>query len=220
MTIAAFSHRYRCIAVDRRGHGHSAPLVDGGSPSADLLGVLAHAKVDHCHLVGLSLGGMDAVQFAGLHPERVQRLVLADAWLPAPQMATWQPIRQARSAGVEATRAAWLGDRLLAPALRRPDVSRRIREVVDANDLSIWFRRVQPAPEPSALDLAPTVTAPTLVAVGELDLPEFHELAGWLQRTIPGALRYPVAAIPNAGHMAPMEEPAAFNAVVAAFLEE
>jgi 3-oxoadipate enol-lactonase len=216
--VDELSKRFRCITVDRRGHGRSAPIQDHASTTRDLLGVLDHAGVERCHLMGLSLGGMDALHFAGIYPERVERQVLVDAWLPAPQMATWRPIREARALGVEAAREAWLADRLFAPIRRNREQAKRLQEIVAANDLSIWFKRVEPAPEPPVLELLPRIEAPTQVIVGELDLPEFQELAFWLQHVIPGAACYPVAVIPDAGHMVPMEQPSAFLAVVNTFL--
>lgn len=211
---------FRVVAVDRRGHGRSAALVDGADAVVDLLAALDDAGIDRCHLVGLSLGGSDAVAFAGRYPERVKSLVLVDAWLPIAAMTWGPPVRTVRNEGVEAGRRAWLANPIFATALQEPDVERALATMVGENDLAIWTRRVlgpEPAP-PAAADLAPQIQAPTQVLVGDLDLPAFKAVAEWLQATIPGARPYPVAAIAEAGHMAPMERPAAFNRVVLEFL--
>lgn len=217
--VTAWSPRYRCLTVDRRGHGRSAPIGEIADEVADLLSVLDDAGVERAHLVGLSLGGHDALRFAGCHPERVASLTLAGAWLPVPAMTWTPPARLARTEGPEAGRRAFLADPLLAPALAIPEVREALTAMVERNDLGIWTRRTRP-PEPAppaAADLAPQVRVPTLVLVGERDLPPFHAVAAWLQATIPGAAGRPVAVVPRAGHMAAMEQPEAFSALVEGF---
>jgi pimeloyl-ACP methyl ester carboxylesterase len=59
------------------------------------------------------------------------------------------------------------------------------------------------------------VTAPTLVAVGERDVPGFREMSAVLARRIPGAA-YRVIA--GAGHMTSMEQPAAVSDLLAQFV--
>jgi pimeloyl-ACP methyl ester carboxylesterase len=63
------------------------------------------------------------------------------------------------------------------------------------------------------------IATPTLVVVGDLDLPEFVETARWLAATIPGAGGRAVAVVPGAGHMLPMERPDALNALLRTWLE-
>lgn len=220
--VNAFAGQYRCLAVDRRGHGRSAPMADGMDAAADLIEVLDHAGADRCHLIGFSLGGMDAVELAGRFPERVRSLLLIGAWLPIPEMHWAPPARVVRQEGVEAGRQAWLNDPLFAPARRDPAVWSALTEMITGNDLAIWARRFQPpdpAP-PAAAALAVSIAAPTRVAIGELDLPAFHAVARWLQAAIPGAANHPAAIIPGAGHLAPMERPDAFDALVREFLAQ
>lgn len=78
--IPAFSARYRVIAFDNRGAGESeappgpyttARMADDAASLLDAL------KVTRAHLLGVSLGGMIAQQFALRHPGKVDRLVLA-----------------------------------------------------------------------------------------------------------------------------------------------
>jgi len=211
---------YQAIAVDLRGHGRSAALADGVDSVADVCGVLDDAGVTRCHVIGLSMGGHEAVALAGRYPERVRSLVLADAWLPVPEMTWCPPVRTVRNEGLDAGRRAWLANPVFASAMQDPDLERAVATMVGENDLAIWTRRLrgpEPVP-PSPAELVPAVQAPTQVIVGELDLPAFKAVSRWLQSTIPGAREYPVAAIAEAGHLSPMERPAAFNRVVLEFL--
>jgi pimeloyl-ACP methyl ester carboxylesterase len=211
---------HRCLAVDRRGHGLSAPLSEGWDPIADLADVLDEAEIERCHLVGMSLGGLDAVAAAARIPERLRSLVLVDAWMPIEAMGTWSaPFALAREQGADVARRAWLADPLFAPARALPSVAERITEIVAANDLSTFT-----GPSPRGLGravvaAAASIATPTLVVVGDLDLPEFLETARWLAATIPGAGGRPVAVVTGAGHMLPMEMPEALNALLRTWLE-
>jgi pimeloyl-ACP methyl ester carboxylesterase len=211
---------HRCLAVDRRGHGLSAPLSEGWDPIADLADVLDEAEIDRCHLVGMSLGGLDAVAAAARIPERLRSLVLVDAWMPIEAMGTWSaPFALARDQGADVARRAWLADPLFAPARALPSVAERITEIVAANDLSTFT-----GPSPRGLGravvaAAASIATPTLVVVGDLDLPEFVETARWLAATIPGVGGRPVAVVSGAGHMLPMEMPEALNALLRTWLE-
>ena len=73
-------------------------------------------------------------------------------------------------------------------------------------------QRTRPKPIDALEDLA----MPVLVAVGERDVACFREMSAVLARRIPGAQYHMVA---GAGHMINMEQPAAVNELLAAFLE-
>jgi esterase len=74
--------RYRCIVPDQRGHGASERAADGDysceAQTEDLAALLEALAIDRCALVGHSMGGLNALRFAGLRPECVSALVLVD----------------------------------------------------------------------------------------------------------------------------------------------
>lgn len=75
------SRHFRVTLFDLRGHGYSSMPPSGYTGAAvagDLLGLLDHLGIARCHLVGHSYGGGVALEFAGLHPERVERLAVLD----------------------------------------------------------------------------------------------------------------------------------------------
>jgi pimeloyl-ACP methyl ester carboxylesterase len=76
---------YRVIRYDVRGHGRSA-IPPGGytweNYALDLRDLLDRIAVPRAHVVGLSMGGGIALQFALDFPERVSSLVLVDSALP------------------------------------------------------------------------------------------------------------------------------------------
>jgi pimeloyl-ACP methyl ester carboxylesterase len=73
---------YRSIALDLRGHGDSewSPTLDYDltAHAGDVEALVAHLDLDEFVLVGMSLGGMTALEWAGQHGARLAALVLID----------------------------------------------------------------------------------------------------------------------------------------------
>jgi len=72
----------RCIVPDQRGHGASdrAPAGDYSCAAQvdDLVALLRELATPRCAAIGHSMGGLNALHFAGRHPDRVTALVLVD----------------------------------------------------------------------------------------------------------------------------------------------
>ncbi len=77
---AALEPEWRMIAPDQRGHGYSshAQSYTRGDYLGDLEALFAHLGMQQAVLLGNSLGGVNAYQFAARHPERVSALVIED----------------------------------------------------------------------------------------------------------------------------------------------
>lgn len=80
---AALAPVWRVVALDQRGHGHSdhAASESGYTREAyidDVLALFTHLGLDTAVLLGNSLGGVNAYQFAARHPERVRALIIED----------------------------------------------------------------------------------------------------------------------------------------------
>jgi esterase len=77
---AALAPDWRILALDQRGHGHTSHAVT--YTRADYLGDLeaffAHLHLPHAVLLGSSLGGVNAYQFAARHPQQVSALIIED----------------------------------------------------------------------------------------------------------------------------------------------
>src|SRR5438094_4784934 len=107
LSIALQPH-FHVYAMDQRGHGDSDPADTYNAVAAfdDIGGVLDQLGVTSLVLVGLSMGGRNAIYFTSKRPELVQKLVIVDigpeiskhaAAAPAgpPEPLTWDSIEQA-----------------------------------------------------------------------------------------------------------------------------
>jgi pimeloyl-ACP methyl ester carboxylesterase len=83
-------HEYHVIAPDLRGHGDSAWALGGMYAIADfaldLANLVEAVGAREIVLIGHSLGGAVSLMYAGVHPERVRRLVAIEGLGPPPAM--------------------------------------------------------------------------------------------------------------------------------------
>ena len=218
-----FAQHYQVLRYDARGFGKSAiPTTEPYTHPGDLRALMTHLSIDHAHIVGLSMGGSIAIDFAVTYPEATDTLIPVDAGLGGYQ---WEGERSslkareiAKQDGISAAKELWLDCDLFVPAAENPTVAARLKEIVD--DYSAWhFVNDDPASvtEPAAIDQLNTLPMPTLVVLGERDIPDFHRMADILAERIAAAKK---VVIPKAGHMVNMEAPERFNEIVLRFLRE
>jgi 3-oxoadipate enol-lactonase len=221
--FAAFATRYRVIRYDARGFGRSAPITEPFSTADDLRGLLDYLNVKQAHVIGLSMGGRYAIDFTLKYPAMVKSLVPADSGLagqPIPNVAKelGPAIAAGKKGDVAEAKRIWLSHSMFDPAREQPQVAAQLKQIVD--DYSGWhfaqgLGAQELAVQPPAAQRLGEIRAPTLVVIGERDLPDLQVIADKLAKEIPGARKVVIA---NAGHMANMEAPAQFNRVVLEFL--
>ena len=82
--IAALAASFHVITYDHRGTGRSPDALgtdhDIDAMAQDAVGVLDECGVRRAHIVGHALGGLIALALANTYPDRVDRLVLVNAW--------------------------------------------------------------------------------------------------------------------------------------------
>lgn len=217
---------YRVIRYDLRGHGRTAAPDTGYTwdhYSADLRDLLDHLQVQRAHLAGLSMGGAVAMQLTFDQPARVTSLTLIDSALPgfgySPEFEeAVQALRDAvRSEGPQpALERLWLPHPLFDGLRRFPEPFAALRDMVLSFPAREYLDDTEyPQPERQHIDRLAEISAPTLVVVGELDLPDFQIIAELLAANIPGARS---ALIPDAGHVCTMEQPESVNETLLTFL--
>lgn len=213
---------YRAIAVDLPGFGDAA---DSGYPPpwTAVLETMDALDIDRAALIGNSFGGAVALRVAVVAPDRVASLVLVSA--PAPNVEPSAELQKAWQAEESALERGDLEGAVAAVinAWTLPDASPVLRDRIGemqrrAFELQARADDVPPADDPLERDSSAllTLNIPALVAVGELDMPDFHRGANALAQQ----LREARLVVPRAGHLAPLEQPDILRHLVLNHLRE
>jgi pimeloyl-ACP methyl ester carboxylesterase len=225
--FALVAERYRAIRYDVRAHGRShsdsVPFAD----QDDLRRLLDALAVPRAVIVGLSLGGRIAIDFALTDPDRVAGLVLVGSGLSgfeprSDEIARYiQELRAATQLGFPAvfeTFAHWWCD---GPYRQPSDVDSVVRDRVLemlAGSQQRWrYSPLERELNPPAVGRLEEIEVPTLLVVGTLDVPDIDQLAHLIDQHVPGAER---VYISDVAHMVNMERPAEFNRTLLQFLED
>ena len=218
--LASLASCFRTISVDRRGFGLSSGEPSINQDSDDLQALCRHLALARVALVGMSQGARAVMGFALAAPQRISCLVLdgppdlfsADA---ADSAAREQHRALVRAGGIDAFRCEWLKHPLMRLRTRDPSARQALRSMIDryaGRDLAA--AAVDTAKDPLPQQLA-SLQIPTLVITGEHDVAERIAAADVLARLLPRAQR---ATVPEAGHLPNLDNPAAYNAILRAFL--
>lgn len=224
--IDVFSQFYWVIRFDMRGFGRSSMPPGSFSNIEDVRGLLDYLQVDEACLLGLSFGGLVALDFTLAYPENVKALILGAPSIsgdePSERIKQFWDDEEAALENDDLEAATELNLRLWVDGPhRRPDqVSSPVRERVREMQHRIFELPVPDDVEeipltPSAVKRLGEVKVPTLVIVGELDLEEKIVLADRLVAEMPNAQK---EMVPNAAHIVNMEKPDEFNRMVLEFL--
>jgi 3-oxoadipate enol-lactonase len=217
-----FAAKFRVVRFDVRGFGRSDLPSGAYTGYIDLDAVVQHLQLDRPHIVGLSMGGGIALDYAANFTEGLRSLTLIDSTLGGyafPESfragVAFGPL--AKEKGVKAAIEAWVAHPFFVPAAEQPLVLARLNEIVGAYHGYAWTTTeiLQEPANPPAAELLGNINVPTLVIVGERDIPEFRDVAKHMADTIAGAR---LVVVPNVGHMSNMEAPAAVNEAILSFL--
>lgn len=214
--IPAFCSRLPVIAVDLRGHGRSsAPPGEWtiADMARDVVRLLRHLGAEKAHLIGLSMGGMVAQQFALDYPYATASLVLADT----ASRVTAEMAREAL-AFMEAHAMSEIAAERITTAFSDavdPLMRGHLVEQVALNHKDTYLRAARALFGFDVRARLPEITAPTLVVVGEQDRTFPLDWMIDLANGIRGAR---LARLAGAGHLSNMERPQQFNRAVLEFL--
>lgn len=221
--VSALVERSRCVAADFRGFGDStvAPPYSMEQYADDLAHLLDVLRIDKVVLVGCSMGGYVSFAFWRRHRRRVRALVLADTRAGADNDDTLSRRRQL--IGIARSEGATAVANMQIPALvgkttreRQPDTYDAVhRMVAQAPVEGIVGALEAMMVRPDSTATLATIDVPTLIVVGEEDVPTPVKEARLLHERIAGSR---LEIISSAGHLANLERPAAFNHVLTEFL--
>jgi len=229
--FATFAATYRTVRYDVRGFGRSALPPGPYTMREDLGALLDFLGIARTHLIGVSMSGSIAIDFAISYPERVSALIPVAMGIGGMTSSAFMEERDREveaiiaSGDVDAVNEAelrlWLDgvgrtDSAVAPGVRErvremnaPIVAAQMRD--DGTSASV--NRLAPP----AIERLEEITAPTLAIVGAHDVPDMLTNADAIATRVPGARR---VIMPGVAHLPPMEAPEEFNRLVLDFLRK
>jgi 3-oxoadipate enol-lactonase len=228
--VPALSKRFRVVIFDNRDAGRSSRAAHPYSiadMADDVAGLLDGLHIPHAHLLGLSMGGMIAQEFALRHADRLDRLVLSGVGA-APARSAFDPIRiwswvRSHDDSGEAFGAqqfVWL---FSSSFLRNDAAVKQTLALLASNPTPMtpdaYTRQAMAYLQHDVLDRLGGIQVPTLVVGGEQDLLTPPWILQEVATAIPGAeLR--ILRGHGSSHLLPLERPAEFNQLVTDFLTE
>jgi 3-oxoadipate enol-lactonase len=213
---------FRVIAPDLPGFGEAPEGAGPLAPWEDVLALLDGLGVAEAALAGDSFGAAVALRVAVVAPERVRALALVS-------------MRAEEVEQSDRLKAVWAAEE---DAVERGDVEAAVQAVVDgwtlpdsppelrervaamqrrALELQLAAGELEEAPDPvdADPDWPARLRMPVLLAAGERDMPDMLEAVRVLGERLPHARSEIIA---GAGHLAPLETPDAFRALLLDFL--
>ena len=224
----AFAGWATCLLVDNAGTGHTDPLPDGEwTPAAmalDVVAVLDEVGWRDAHVAGHSLGSAIALVLGCDHASRVASLSLHSTWAAtagAPHIRAWLEARQATAAVNDPDLWMRYAFFLVSPGhfARHGFTSGALGEV------AALIRRMGTGSHMGQYDAGlahdaagglGSLEVPTLVTVGESDFVTLSEYGRSVADAVAGA---EFVELPEAGHMASLEQAASFNEIQRRFVE-
>jgi pimeloyl-ACP methyl ester carboxylesterase len=213
----------RVVALDLPGFGEAGLGTGPQAPWLDVLETLGVLSGGPVVLLGSSYGGAVALRVAKIAPERVAALALISAPAPGREPSTrlaelWEAEDEAlRDGDIEAV------VNINLDAWTLPGAPEALRERVAAMQrrallLQSAAPEAEEGPDPleDSLQAVDAIGVRALCAAGEHDMEDFRDGAQELARALPAGEH---AVMRRAGHLAPLETPAAFRKLVLRFLD-
>jgi 3-oxoadipate enol-lactonase len=220
--VQHFAGRFSILRYDKRGHGLSdcppGPYTIRDHTN-DLEGLLAHLKIEDAILVGISVGGMIALDYAARHPEGIKALVLCDTAAQIGTADMWnERIAALRESGMDVLLEGIL-TRWFAPgfASQRPADYRGYANMLTRTPLMGYTATCEAIRDADLTEAAGTIQTRSLVLCGAEDTATPPDLARGLADTLVDA-RFEL--IESAAHLPCIEQPDVMAAKMNQFFME
>jgi pimeloyl-ACP methyl ester carboxylesterase len=228
--FAYFAQNFRVLRYDLRGYGKSRPVEGEFSHMGDLIALLDQHGFQHrLVLIGCSMGGSLAMDFALAHPSRVKALVMvgsgpSDLSLEVPDHPKMAEAEEAYKLG-DLDLVAELEAQIWFDGVGRTDqqVNRHMRKLaLEMNRLALSHGAKQlgkrlPDTDISAAERLDGLKIPVLIIVGENDIPYLQVAADYMVENIPSTRK---VILEDAAHLPNMDRPDQFQSTVRSFLGE
>jgi pimeloyl-ACP methyl ester carboxylesterase len=220
--IAALSARHRVVAPDYRGLGKSAVPPEASTMellAQDVRALLQHLRVERAAVAGLSMGGYLAFELYRQAPALFRGLALCDTRAGA-DSEEGKATREKFAQTTIERGLGWVADEMVPKLLRpQPDpaVVKEVRSLIsDGTPAGVAAAQRGMARRPDSTPTLATIACPTLVVVGEEDGLTPPGESEKMAKAVKGAK---LVKVPRAGHLANVENPAAFDAALVAFVD-
>ncbi len=214
--------RYKVIAIDLRGHGRSSrapvpismPLFAG-----DIAALLRHLDIAAAHIVGLSLGGGIAFQFALDHPQAVKSLVIVNSG-PHAVLETFAArfVIRLRFVIIRLFGLPKLAKVVAKKLFPKPEHAQKMQVFVErfgGNDVDSYRASLRALLGWTVQDRLGEIIAPTLVLAADQD----YTPVSWKEEYVGRMPRATLRVIADSRHALPIENPQPFNAALVEFLD-
>ena len=224
--VPALAQGFRVITFDNRGAGRtSAPdrPYTIAQMADDLAGLLDHLKVTKAHILGHSMGGAVAQEFALKYPARVNKLILVSTaasfdGATANLVKSWVDVRRSNMSREQVARmtANWLysAELLDDPARFEGSIKNSLANPYPQPDHA-FIRQAQAVLAFDTRRRAAAIKAPTLVLAGREDILVPPGRSEKLAALIPGAKSQTLSG----GHVGIVEFAGEYNVAILAFLK-
>jgi 3-oxoadipate enol-lactonase len=222
--LPEFGRYFQAVSLDLRGYGESDDFEGSLDPRdfvEDVLRVVNHFRAEKAHLIGLSMGGLVAMRFAAICPERLASLTLCDTNLG---FSNQSPERRRQFldlrlapllAGAEPRDiASGVAEALVSPSVTAVAFQRILDSVAQLHKTS-YMKTLEAMSRDEYVFELEKISIPTHVIVGENDPTTPPALSRILATRIPGGR---LSVVPGAGHLSNIERPNEFTAIALGFL--
>lgn len=227
--FAFLAQNYKAVRYDMRGYGKSEPVDGEFSHMSDLVSLLdALGLREPIILMGCSMGGGLAMDFALMHPSRMKALIMVGSGpsgleLDVPRPAKFAEVEKVFEAGdldrtAEIETQIWFDGTDRTPeqvnqAMRK--LAYEMNRLALAHEVKQLGKRLPNAETPAFNRLA-DLNIPVLVIIGAHDTPYILAAADYMIEKIPSAQK---VQIEDAAHLPNMDHPNEFQTIVKTFLE-
>ncbi len=223
MQVPVFAQRYQVITYDARGHGSSDKPRGPYSLSmfaADTAALMIELDSAPAHVVGISMGGMIALQLAVDRPELIKSMVVANATPELvvrsmkERMVVWQREFIVRLIGMRKMGEV-LGERLF-PKPEHTEIKSIFIERWAENDHHAYLASMRALVGWSVMEQIGNIEIPTLVIAADQDYTWIGEKEAFVAKMKNAEL----LVIEDSRHATPAERPEEFNQAVLKFLSD
>jgi pimeloyl-ACP methyl ester carboxylesterase len=220
--IAALEKRHRVIAPDYRGLGKSAVPPEVATMdliAQDVRALLQHLRVERAAVAGLSMGGYVAFELYRQAPALFRGLALCDTRAGA-DSEEGQATREKFAKTALEKGLSWVADEMVPKLLKPepdPTVVKEVRSLISGGTpAGVAAAQRGMARRPDSAPTLATISCPLLVIVGAKDSLTPPAESEKMAKAVKGAK---LVKVPDAGHLANIENPEPFNAALQAFVD-